>query len=209
MHRRRDARVVRDRVERRPAGRRASATRSGSARRSRRPTCSERSTRTSPTPAPTRSQVDAPLSDPARADGAGDRHGGRGDDPVVVGDRVLQVVGREQVERRGGHGDEEPARRQQAEPARREDEHRQDADVLRRQRPVDRAQRVEHAVADDVRERVAPVTGEARPELLLGGVPERRQDDVHGDERPGRTGAATIAPRRRRPDQRTTSPSAA
>ena len=54
---------------------------------------------------------------PSRADGACHGDCARGDDPVVVVDRVLEVVGGEDVQRCGRHGDEEPPRREQAEPS--------------------------------------------------------------------------------------------
>ena len=195
VHRRRDARSVGDRVEDRlavasvrPLEPDLAADRADPLRREQHeqaPRCCS----------PREPPAGALSADPAGADRASDGHGSRGDDPVVVLDRVLEVIGREQVERRGGDGDEQPARHEQAQPARREDEHREDPELGRAERLVDRRQGVPDHELDRVRERVAPDAGEAWPELVLRGVPERREHDEHGDRRP--RGAPDGEPERR------------
>ena len=101
---------------------------------------------------------------------------------------MLQVVGREQVEGRRRHRDQQPLRREQAEAARRQDEHREDPELGRPESLVDRRQRVPHHELERVRERVAPHAREPRAELALRGVPEGGEHDEDREGRPRRTG---------------------
>ena len=156
MHRRGHARAVGDRVEdrlaicpARPLGPDLPSDRADPLRREQHEQAARRRRPGDPRPG-------ARGRHAARADRARDGDGARRDDPVVVGDRVLQVVGREQVEGGRRHRDEQPLRREQAEAARRQDEHREDPELGRPESLVDRRQRVPHHELERVRERVAP-----------------------------------------------------